>query len=248
MTKQYLKSIRQDKGFTLVELLVVVAVVGVLLGIGLLTYNNITESTQQRVLEANLRTTHTLINFAVATGDFESSFDSPSIANTQTVRDDLQQLLDAKNPLNGSSRFIISHTSESGAVSDAAVIVAFTTKEMANFIGNDIKTSFPLNDPKWNGSIVVRIAADGYIIYANHHGQVSGLRTVPAEYRVNINTASAQQLEYLDGVGETIAGRIITERTQNGPFASVEELEPRVNGIGSVIMSRIINQGIAYVR
>lgn len=48
---------------------------------------------------------------------------------------------------------------------------------------------------------------------------------------VNINTADAQTLEGLPGVGPATAQKIIEERTANGPFSSVDDLQ-RVSGIG----------------
>lgn len=48
---------------------------------------------------------------------------------------------------------------------------------------------------------------------------------------VNVNTASAEELTALDGIGEVLAGRIIAYRTAHGPFRSVEELT-EVEGIG----------------
>lgn len=48
---------------------------------------------------------------------------------------------------------------------------------------------------------------------------------------VNVNTASATQLETLPGIGPVLAGRIITERASGGPFRTVEDLQ-RVSGIG----------------
>lgn len=52
---------------------------------------------------------------------------------------------------------------------------------------------------------------------------------------VNINTASASELEALPGVGEVIAQRIVDHRTANGPFASVDELL-EVSGIGEATL------------
>jgi len=49
--------------------------------------------------------------------------------------------------------------------------------------------------------------------------------------KININTATASELEALPGVGEVIAQRIVDYRTANGPFGSVDELID-VSGIG----------------
>ena len=49
--------------------------------------------------------------------------------------------------------------------------------------------------------------------------------------RVNVNTATAAELETLDGIGEVTAAKIIAEREAHGPFASPEDLK-RVSGIG----------------
>lgn len=49
--------------------------------------------------------------------------------------------------------------------------------------------------------------------------------------KVNINTASAEQLDTLPGVGESTAQKIIADREANGPFSSPEDLK-RVSGIG----------------
>jgi competence protein ComEA len=48
---------------------------------------------------------------------------------------------------------------------------------------------------------------------------------------VNINAASAVELEALPGIGPTYAQRIVDYRQANGPFAAVEEIM-EVKGIG----------------
>ena len=68
-----------------------------------------------------------------------------------------------------------------------------------------------------------------------------GFRIVGREWRyslVNINTASAAELQTLSGIGPSMAQSIIDERTKNGAFASVDDLM-RVSGIGEKKLAKI---------
>lgn len=55
---------------------------------------------------------------------------------------------------------------------------------------------------------------------------------------VNINTATADELDALPGIGPVLAGRIISYREENGGFRSPEELT-RVKGIGQATLEEI---------
>lgn len=59
---------------------------------------------------------------------------------------------------------------------------------------------------------------------------VPGTTVLPGG-KVNINTASAAQLDTLPGIGTSTADKIIADREANGPFKTVEDLK-RVSGIG----------------
>lgn len=72
--------------------------------------------------------------------------------------------------------------------------------------------------------------ADGGAVVTSGANDAAGL--------VNINTASAAELQTLSGIGPSMAQSIIDDRTKNGPFASVDDLM-RVSGIGEKKLAKI---------
>lgn len=56
--------------------------------------------------------------------------------------------------------------------------------------------------------------------------------------KVNINTASQEELDSLPGIGPSIATKIIDYREQNGKFNSIEEIK-EVSGIGDAKYDKI---------
>lgn len=55
---------------------------------------------------------------------------------------------------------------------------------------------------------------------------------------ININTASAQELEVLPGIGPALAQSIVSYRNEHGPFQSIEDLK-NVPGIGEARFERL---------
>ena len=54
---------------------------------------------------------------------------------------------------------------------------------------------------------------------------------------VNINTATAEQLSQLDGIGKAKAEAIIVYRQQHGQFKSLDDIT-QVRGIGKAILDK----------
>ncbi|MCA1553554.1 MAG: helix-hairpin-helix domain-containing protein, partial [Chloroflexi bacterium] len=58
--------------------------------------------------------------------------------------------------------------------------------------------------------------------------------------KININTASADELDKLPGIGPAIAQHIIDFRSANGPFQKIEDIM-KVRGIGQAQFDSIKN-------
>lgn len=88
---------------------------------------------------------------------------------------------------------------------------------------------------------LARVLNDGEQIYVDSSAVNSvGVRTSkPVQAGpVNINRATAHQLDALDGIGPVIAQRIVEYRKINGSFLTVEDLQ-KVSGIGSAKFAQI---------
>ena len=83
---------------------------------------------------------------------------------------------------------------------------------------------------------LARLVVDGEQIDVGADPRSSG-----GTSRISLNSADAQQLQQLPGVGPVIAERIVAWRTANGPFRSVAELG-EVSGIGPAMIARIEDQ------
>ena len=101
--------------------------------------------------------------------------------------------------------------------------------------------------------ILLTLAFLGALAYFSAHGEpttvtdgytVAVERSVPAEeivperQPVDINTATAEELRQLMGIGPVLAQAIVDYRAEHGPFASVDELL-EVSGIGETKLDNI---------
>jgi comEA protein len=74
---------------------------------------------------------------------------------------------------------------------------------------------------------------------------IMALREQMATAPVNVNTASARELERLPGIGPVIAARIEEYRDEHGAFGSLDELD-NVPGIGAKRLEAI--RGMCVLR
>ena len=71
-----------------------------------------------------------------------------------------------------------------------------------------------------------------------NHATVVAQARAQSPVLLDINTATASDLETLPGIGEVKAKAIIADRTQNGPYRAVADVT-RVRGIGPGILKKI---------
>jgi competence protein ComEA len=97
----------------------------------------------------------------------------------------------------------------------------------------------PTEIADWNALNLAAAVVDGIKVYVPSVGEeVPASLTIPAAAGVDrstmpidVNVATADELEALPGVGPATATAIVTERERNGPFLDVDDLD-RVPGIG----------------
>lgn len=86
------------------------------------------------------------------------------------------------------------------------------------------------------------VLTDQQLVYIPRKGetveQTNQTPQVGDESKVNINTASAEELQTLTGIGEKKAQAIIDYRTQNGNFQSIDQLT-EVDGFGEKTVEKL---------
>ena len=88
---------------------------------------------------------------------------------------------------------------------------------------------------------LARVLTDGEQIYVDSTVVNSAGDRVSKTTRagpININRATAHQLDALDGIGPVIAQRIVDYRKINGSFLSIDDLQ-KVSGIGAAKFAQI---------
>jgi competence protein ComEA len=89
-----------------------------------------------------------------------------------------------------------------------------------------------------DGGEVVVPERGGRTVVTAGGASASGEAAPGAPLALDLNTATAEELEQLDGVGPATAAKIVAYRQENGGIASVDELD-EVSGIGEAKLAAI---------
>jgi competence protein ComEA len=85
---------------------------------------------------------------------------------------------------------------------------------------------------------LARKVTDGELVMVGSAAAAEPATGSPAGTLVNLNTATAADLDALPGVGPVLAQRIVDFRREHGSFASVDQLR-EVTGIGDAKLEQL---------
>lgn len=85
--------------------------------------------------------------------------------------------------------------------------------------------------------IIFAVTTIGVLLWrSNTTGYQIADFNAPTMKKINLNTASAQQLQMIPRIGPSLSERIIAYREENGPFKKVDDIL-NVKGIGMQMLS-----------
>ena len=120
------------------------------------------------------------------------------------------------------------YTLPAGSIAQDAVNAAGGPTSQASFA--TINLASPLQD----GQLIVL----GLIEDSASRSNPNSLTTLTTSSSLNVNTATAPDLERLPGIGPSLATAIVSYRQENGPFTELEDLLS-VSGIGPAKLEQI---------
>lgn len=124
-------------------------------------------------------------------------------------------------------------------VSDELVIYVYTKNEYKKLNTNEVKTT-ECTSSSYNISNCVP-SSNSVIVSGENDTIINNQDNGNSETKmININTATKDELLNLPGIGESKAKSIISYRTENGNFKTIEDIK-NVSGIGDALFEQIKN-------
>lgn len=123
-------------------------------------------------------------------------------------------------------------------VSDELVVYVFTKEEYKkNSSSNNTHTNTSSASSSKESYQIDEATKNNISIITSSNSETTTSQDTTSKL-ININTASAQELTSLPGIGETKANNIVSYRTENGYFKTIEDLK-NVSGIGDATFEQL---------
>jgi competence protein ComEA len=111
--------------------------------------------------------------------------------------------------------------------------------EPGSRVADAIEAAGGVTDEAYTDSVnLARVLADGEQVVIQNAQAAQAAAQGAGSGLVNINLADAGQLDQLPGIGPVLADRIIANRTAEGPFVTLDDLQ-RVSGIGPALLEKL---------
>lgn len=168
-----------------------------------------------------------LVRFVPTGSSAGQDFEAPAPAEEQVVDEqdsDVQQVgVDVEGAVASPGLYLVSADARvNDAVAAAGGMTQDADRQRVN-LAQKVEDGMQVYVPSREEAA----AASGAAATGAGQASASGL----SKGKVNLNTASAEELQTLSGIGPSLSQRIIDYRQANGPFKSVEDLR-KVPGIG----------------
>jgi competence protein ComEA len=102
----------------------------------------------------------------------------------------------------------------------------------------DIAGGFTDKAAKENLNLAMKLKDEDYIFVPSIEGLLNNSQGKTISSKININTATLEELKTLPRVGDAIAQRIIDYREKNGPFRDIKDIK-NVSGIGDKMFENL---------
>ena len=134
----------------------------------------------------------------------------------------------------------LSVTNQARLLKDQDIIIIYTKEEVANCKqkATDSEQTQESNCSIYKPDINIDECPTPFSEEDNSNLDEQEPNTNEANIKININTATLEELTTLDGIGTTKAEAIINYRTEHGKFTNIEDLK-NVSGIGESTYEKI---------